>query len=124
MFLFFSSGTTASGVYPVSGTQGSSSYQNSSSQGVNYQGNAVSGSSYPGSTSSVAGGNTSYQSGSTSFHSGGQPSVFTSQTYSNSSNYGNQLPDGSVPGTDLVQSTQPARTKTQRARVPPPSKVY
>ncbi|KAL0279069.1 UNVERIFIED_CONTAM: hypothetical protein PYX00_000700 [Menopon gallinae] len=108
-------------VYTGAGAQGANSYQNSASQRVTYQSNT--GSSYPVNAGNVPGGNTTYQGSSASFHSANQPSVFTSQTYNNSGvgSYGSQLSDG--PGTDAVQSTQPARTKTQRARVPPPSKI-
>lgn len=114
-----------SGVYPGTGSQGASSYQGSASQNVNYQGTAVSGSNYSGTPGPGPSVNSSYQSSTTSFHSGSQPSVFTSQNYSNSgvNTYGSQLPDGSGSGTDSVQTSQPTRTKTQRARVPPPSKV-
>ncbi|EEB12834.1 lingerer, putative [Pediculus humanus corporis] len=116
------SGTT-SGVYPGTGSQGAS-YPNPASQNVNYQGTTVSGSNYSGGSGAGPGGSNSYQSGSASFHSGSQPSVFTSQNYNNSAvnTYGSQLPDGSVAGSDSVPS-QPPRTKTQRARVPPPSKI-
>ncbi|KAK6642787.1 hypothetical protein RUM43_004289 [Polyplax serrata] len=119
------SSTGGSGVYPGSGSQATGSYQNSASQNVNYQGAAVAGSNYSGTAGAGPGGSSSYQSGSTSFHSGNQPSVFTSQSYNNSgvNTYGSQLPDGSTAGADSVQSSQPARAKTQRARVPPPSKI-
>lgn len=124
-FFSFTGSTGGSGVYPGSGSQATGSYQNSASQNVNYQGAAVAGSNYSGTAGAGPGGSSSYQSGSTSFHSGNQPSVFTSQNYNNSgvNTYGSQLPDGSTAGADSVQSSQPARAKTQRARVPPPSKV-
>ncbi|KAL0279064.1 UNVERIFIED_CONTAM: hypothetical protein PYX00_000700 [Menopon gallinae] len=116
-----SSAAGSTSVYTGAGAQGANSYQNSASQRVTYQSNT--GSSYPVNAGNVPGGNTTYQGSSASFHSANQPSVFTSQTYNNSGvgSYGSQLSDG--PGTDAVQSTQPARTKTQRARVPPPSKI-
>lgn len=107
-------------------TGGTSGYTNSGASGANVYSNTggtgysstTNNTGYGAGASGVQGNNSSYT---TNSYGGSSGSSYTAQGYGNS--YVSQMSDNSVTVADNTQSSQPVRTKNQRARVPPPSKI-